>query len=180
MRYAQVEPPPEHFVHERMKPQMHASLPRPPLSTDEGDGRVERSQLFFDAGLVCDHPAIGALLAHAVNEGEKMLAAKGVRTRRAQYRKSFSALAHALVANAAYALALRDPERTTVAIPLAKPKAARSRYDGPGLGQLASVLDAISPDLVTVRKSRHKGIASALKPGDGLRDCIAGLDDFGP
>jgi hypothetical protein len=82
------------------------------------------------------------------------------------------------VANAAYAL-VRGADPPTVATPLAKRRAARSRYDGPAFGQLDAILVALSPSLVTLRKSRRKGIASALEAGPDLADCISRLDDFG-
>jgi hypothetical protein len=139
---------------------------------------VVRSQTFFNPWLTCEHPEVEAVVARAVEEWEREAARSRIRKRRDKDREAFRSLARTLVANAAHALAL-GLEPPTVAIRLAKPAAARSRYDGPGFGQMSSVLAAISPNLVTVRQSRRKGIASMLEPGDGLKDCIAGLDDFG-
>jgi hypothetical protein len=146
--------------------------------TDGEEESVERSQLFFDPWLICDHRGVEVLVDQAVHRGEEALRAKLKRKRRREYREAFRLLSSALVANASYAFAL-GIEPATVATPLAKPNAARSRYDGPGFGQLDAVLAALSPGLVTLRKSRRKGIASALEAGPELVNCIAGLDDFG-
>ena len=133
-----------------------------------GEGKaVELSQLRFDPWLTCEHPAIEALVSEAVDEGEAELRRTRVRKRRERDREAFRLLARTLVANAAYALALGlcPP---TVGITLAKPSGKRSRYDGPSLRQIDSVLRAVEPHLVTVTRSRRKGIASVLLPGDGL------------
>ena len=144
------------------------------------DGKaVELSQLRFDPWLSCGHPAIEALVAKAVEAGEVELGRTRVRKRRDSDREAFHSLAGALVANAAYALAL-GLAPPTVGISLAKPSGKRSRYDGPSLRQIDTVLAAIEPHLVTVTRSRRKGIASVLLAGDDLMDCIAGLADFGP
>ncbi len=90
----------------------------------------------------------------------------------------FHSLARTLVVNAAYALAL-GLEPPTVGISLAKPSGKRSRYDGLGLRQIDTVLSAIEPRLVTVTRSRRKGVASVLLAGEGLAEFIANLADFG-
>lgn len=141
------------------------------------DGKtVVRSQKFFDSRLVCEHPWIKDMIAQAVEEGERELAKKRIRKRRAKDRESFHALASALVANAAYALAL-GLEPPAVGISLVRPSGKRSRYDDDGLSlrSIDAVLSAISPSLVTVTPSRRKGIASVLMPGERLVSGLATL-----
>ena len=139
---------------------------------------VERSQEFFDPWLICGHPSIEALVARAVIAGERTIAAKRTRKRRDRDREAFSRLARALVANAAFAVAL-GLTPPSVAIPLAKPTGPRSRYDGPALGQIADAFDALAPDLIVLRKGSRKWVASSMQAGEGLLDCIGGLEDFG-
>jgi hypothetical protein len=143
------------------------------------DGKdVVRSQTFFDPWLVCEHPAIEALVARSVEAAEKEAERMRLRKRRDKDREAFISAARTIVANAAYALALGlDPP--TVGISLAKPSGRRSRYDGPSFRQIDAVLAALAPRLVTITRSRRKGIASVLTPGDELTDCVAGLADFG-
>lgn len=141
------------------------------------DGKtVVRSQKFFDSRLVCEHPWIKGMVAQAVEEGERELAKKRIRKRRAKDRESFHALASALVANAAYALALGF-EPPAIGISLARPSARRGRYDDNGLSlrSIDAVLSAISPGLVTITPSRRKGIASVLMPGERLMGGVATL-----
>ncbi len=144
------------------------------------DGKaVELSQLWFDPWLTCAHPAMEALVTAAVEAGEAELTRTRARKRRDKDREAFHSLATTLVANAAYALAL-GLAPPTVGISLAKPSGKRSRYDGPSLRQIDTVLSAIEPRLVTITRSRRKGIASVLLAGEGLIECIEGLADFGP
>ena len=150
----------------------------PEKSGDDGDRPNSRSQHFFDPWLICDHPRIESLVDKAVHRGEVIIAAQRLRKRRDRDRLTFRWLACALVANAAYALA-RAFDPPTVAIALAKPSRAKSRYDGPGFGQRGAVLAALSPDILILRKSRRKGIASAIEAAQDLADDIARLDDFG-
>src|SRR5271170_221529 len=161
-----------------MLPRMLNAVPTlPRQGIDDWGQPLDRSQEFFDPWLVCDHPSIGALVALAVIAGERAIAAKRTRKRRDRDREQFSWLARALVANAAYAIAL-GLVPPTVAIPLAKPTGPRSRYDGPGLGQIADALDALAPDLIVLRKGRRKKVASSMQAGECLLDFIGGLEDF--
>jgi hypothetical protein len=143
------------------------------------DGKdVVRSQTFFDSWLICEHPEIDALVSRAVEDSERGAARSRIRKRRDKDREAFHSQARMLVANAAYALAL-GLEPPTIGISLARPSRRRSRYDGQGLRQINAVLAAIAPRLVTITRSRRKGIASVLMPGDDLAGCVAGLADFG-
>ena len=143
------------------------------------DGKdVVRSQTFFDPWLICEHPEIDALVSRAVEDGERETERNRIRKRRDKDREAFHSLARTLVANAAYALAL-GLEPPTIGISLARPSGPRSRYDGQSLRQIDAVLATVAPSLVTITRSRHKGIASVLTPGDDLVDCVAGLADFG-
>lgn len=153
---------------------------RPSLELEaEGDeGPVDRSELFFDPWLICDHPAIDALVSHAVDDAERAIAGRRVRRRRVKDRLGLQSAAGTLVANAAYALAKAlDPP--TVAISLAKPSRAASRYDGSRVGQLDLAIEALSPSIIVLRKSRRKGIASTIEAGEALSNAVTHLDDFG-
>ena len=101
------------------------------------------------------------------------------RRRRERDHQAILALARSLAANAAYALAC-GLEPPTVGIALRKPRGARqSRYDGPSLRPIETVLHALSPRLVTIARSRRKGVVSALTPGGRLSDCVSALPGFG-
>jgi hypothetical protein len=145
---------------------------------------IERSQIWFDPWLACDHPEIEALVMLGVKAGEDDQSPRRIRKRRLKDIEAFNSLARALVANAAYALAL-GLEPPTVGILLARPTRRRTRYDGPSLRQINVVLSAIAPQhrpsdrLVTVTRSRRKGVASVLTPGDDLKDCVCRLANFG-
>lgn len=143
------------------------------------DGKdVVRSQTFFDPWLICEHPEIDAMVARALEDGEREAERNRIRKRRNKDREAFHLLARTLVANAAYALAL-GLEPPTVGISLARPTAARTRYEGQSLRPIDAVLAAVAPRLVTITRSRHQGIASTLMPGEDLKECVAGLADFG-
>jgi hypothetical protein len=143
------------------------------------DGKdVVPSQIRFNSWLICEHPEIAALVSRAVEDGEREAERNRIRKRRDKDREAFRLLARTLIANAAYALAL-GLEPPTVGISLARPSRPRSRYDGQSLRQIDAVLKAVAPRLVTVTRSRRKGIASVLMPGDDLVECVAGLADFG-
>lgn len=139
---------------------------------------IELSQIWFDPWLACDHPEIEALVMLAVKVGEEDQSLRRIRKRRLKDIEAFNSLARALVANAAYALAL-GLEPPSVAILLAKPTRRRTRYDGPSLRQINAVLSTIAPGLVIVTRSRRKGVASVLMPGDDLKDCTRRLANLG-
>jgi hypothetical protein len=113
----------------------------------------------------------------AVRAGEEEQSTRRIRRRRIEDIEALNAQVRALVTNAAYALAL-GLEPPTVGILLARPPRKRTRYDEPPLRQINAALSIIAPHLVTVTRSRRKGIASVLMPGDALRDCVGGITDF--
>lgn len=120
-----------------------------------------RSLRFFDPWLVCDHKFVQVVMDNVIATHE-LSAPSRKRKRRKQDLEAFHKLARSLVANAAYALADgRGPP--TIAVSLAKPKAARTRYDAPGLGQLPGVLEVLAGRILILRKSRRKGFASTIE-----------------
>jgi hypothetical protein len=147
--------------------------------TDEGRS-LQRSGLFFDPWLICDHPEIDGLVIQAVESYEARTAPGRLRKRREADREAFRALARAIVGNLAYALA-NDLEPPTVGIALARPTGKRSRYAASSTNNsIADVIDALSPALLAVTRSRRWGIASALTPGDALTAKVRSLAEFGP
>jgi hypothetical protein len=136
---------------------------------------VSRSQEFFDPWLACDHPATLGLVDHALECAE---AGRLKRRGREKDRQTLRGLAIAVVSNAAHALAL-GLEPPGVAIILAKPRGPASRYDGLSLRLVEGVRKAIEPSFITISPSRTNSVASVLLPGDALRECVGGLNDFG-
>ena len=139
----------------------------------EGETAV-RSPRFFDPRLVCDHAAARAVVENVVHYHEDIATEGRIRKRRAKDKAS------ALVANVACAL-VDGKGPPTIAIQLARPKAALTRYDARHLGQLPAVLEILSGDggLITLRKSRRKGIASTIEPSASLMGLMAPFKNFG-